>query len=110
LCPEIPASAPFGSTAHAYRFDDPPAGGRSRRHISIRPIDCFEFIAKEKDLDPMFNAEVTTAQMVAKFWKMLKRGLLRLIGVGDDDDAGLIQQTVTPAKRAHARVIGAKPA
>jgi hypothetical protein len=57
----------------------------------IRPIDClFEFIAKEKDLDPTINAAVTTAQMVEEFWKMLKRGLLRLMDDGDDDDAPLI--------------------
>ena len=75
--------------------------------FTIRAIDCFfEFAAKEKDVDPAFDAEVTTEQMVEEFWKMMKRGLLCLMD-GGDDDAPLVQQTVTPAERAHARVIGA---
>jgi hypothetical protein len=77
--------------------------------FTIRAIDCFfEFIAKEKDLDPVFDAEITTEQMVEEFWKMMKRGFLRLMDDGDDDDAPLVTQTVTPAERAHARVVGAK--
>jgi hypothetical protein len=77
--------------------------------FTIRAIDCFfEFIAKGKDLDRVFAAELTTEQMVEELWKMMKRGLLRLMDDGDDDDAPLIQETVTPAERAHARVIGAK--
>lgn len=77
--------------------------------FTIRAIDCFfEFVAKRQDLRPVFVAEVTTEQMVEEFWKMMKRGLLRLMDDGDDDDAPLIQETVTPAERAHARVIGAK--
>ena len=76
--------------------------------FTIRAIECFfEFAAKEKDLDPAFDAEVTTEQMVEELWKMMKRGLLRLMDGGDDDDAPLVQQTVTLAERAHARVIGA---
>ena len=74
--------------------------------FTIRAIDCFfEFIAKQKD--SMLATEVTTEQMVEEFWKMMKRGLLRLMDGGDDDDAPLVQQTVTLAERAHARVIGA---
>jgi hypothetical protein len=77
--------------------------------FTIRAIDCFfEFIAKEKDLDRVFAAELTTEQIVEELWKMMKRGLLRLMDDGDDDDAPLIQETVTSAERAHARVIGAK--
>jgi hypothetical protein len=76
--------------------------------FTIRAIDCFfEFVAKEKDLDPAFDVGVTTEQMVEEFWKMMKRGFLRLMDGGDDDDTPFVQQTVTPAERAHARVIGA---
>ena len=75
--------------------------------FTIRAIDCFfEFVAKEEDLDLAFDAEVTSEQMVEEFWKMMKRGLLRLMEC-DDDDAPLVQQTLTPAERADARVIGA---
>ena len=76
--------------------------------FTIRAIDCFfKFAAKEKDLDPAFDSEATTEKMVEELWKMMKRGFLRLMDGGDDDDAPLVQQTVTPAERAHARVIGA---
>jgi hypothetical protein len=75
--------------------------------FTIRAIDCFfEFIAKQKD--SMLATEVTTEQMVEEFWKMMKRGLLRLADDEDDDDAPFVQETVTRAERAHARVIGAK--
>jgi hypothetical protein len=76
--------------------------------FTIRAIDCFfEFAAKEKDLDPAFDAEVTTEKMVEEFWKMMKRGLLRLMDGGDEDDAPLVLQTMTPTERARARVVGA---
>ena len=75
--------------------------------FTIRAIDCFfDFVAKEKDLDPALDAEVTREQMVEELWSMMKRGALRLTD-GDDDDAPLVQQTLTSAERAHARVIGA---
>jgi hypothetical protein len=66
----------------------------------------FEGCAKTKDIHPVLAFELTAAQMVEEYWRMIKRGTLRLKDDGDHDGP-LIQETVTPGERARARHMGA---
>jgi hypothetical protein len=63
--------------------------------FTIRIIDCcFEGMAR--DTEPALSVELTAEEIMEDCWRMMKRGLLRLVNDGDDDDAPIVQQTVTP--------------
>jgi hypothetical protein len=76
---------------------------------AIRILDCcFEAVADKKDLDSA-TAGLTREEILELCWRLLKRGLFRLHDDEvDEDDAPVVQETLTPGERARACVMGGK--
>jgi hypothetical protein len=53
------------------------------------------------------RSKVTAEDFVEDRWRLLKRGILRLMD-DYDDDAPILQEAVTPGQRVPALIVGAK--
>jgi hypothetical protein len=70
---------------------------------TIKTIDCFF----KRLAEQCFVAD-TAEEVIEDCWRLMKRGILRLYDPEVDDDDPFVQETVTPAERARARIIGAR--
>jgi hypothetical protein len=72
-----------------------------------------EVVATIKIIDRFFKLIASRYQSGVRsrkshYWQLMRRGVFCLKDDGDDDDAPLVREAVTPDEQARARVIGTK--